>query len=114
MEKFINHLLGDIELHYFLALLTFAMIGVIISLLIHATNRNAESLRSPYRFNFFFLLRDNWQRIVLNFILIVVTIRFSPDIFGYQVTPFTALLIGVSYDKLGEWLRNKNVLDKKQ
>ncbi len=114
MNKFLQHLLGTMDVPYFFALVFFAMTGAVISLLIHASNRNKESMNTPYRFNFWFLIRDNWQRVILNLILIVVTIRFCTEITGYKITEFVALLIGVFYDKLGEFLRNKNILDKKQ
>lgn len=58
------------------------------------------------------MLKDNWQRITLNAILMVVTIRFCKEITGMDLNMFVALLLGVSYDKLGELLRNKKVLDQ--
>jgi hypothetical protein len=70
-------------------------------------------MRTPFKFSFSFLIEDNGQRILLNLLLIIVAIRFSKEILGFEVKPFTALLIGVSFDKLSELLRNSNFLDKK-
>jgi hypothetical protein len=106
-------LLADLTTEYFLAMLLFALLGVIISLLIHSTNRSPGSKRSPYRFTFSFLFRDNGQRLILNTLLILVTLRFSQELLGVTIKPFVALLIGVSFDKLSEFLRNTNILDKK-
>jgi hypothetical protein len=106
-------LLGDLEPQNFIAMLFFALIGVAISILVHSTNRDPGSKRSPYRFTLSFILRDNGQRILLNALLIVVVIRFSKEILGFEIKPFIALLIGISFDKLSELLRNSNLIDKK-
>lgn len=76
----LERLLGTTDITYLLAIFLFAMIGVAISLLIHATNR-----KEGKKFNLFILLSDNWKRILLNFLLIVVTIRFCNEIIGLQL-----------------------------
>jgi len=107
---FSQSILGGYTIPHVVALLVFAMAGVLISLLIHSTNRDKGSPNTPVKFSLWFLLKDNWKRILLNLLLIVVTIRFCQEITGLQVTEFIALLIGVSYDKLSEFLQNKQVL----
>ena len=113
MNKLLNHLLGPQDIWSFIACLLFALVGITISLLIHATNRYKESEKSPYKFSFSFLIKDNWQRILLNILLILMTIRFCKEITGLDLNMFVALLIGMAYDKLAEWLRNKCIIDKK-
>jgi len=106
-------LLGGITPQHFLAMLIFSLLGVMISLLVHSTNRDPNAMRTPYKFNLWFLIHDNIQRVALNILLIVVAIRFSKEILGFEIKPFVALLIGVSFDKLSELLRNSNFIDKK-
>lgn len=108
----LEHIFGTTDISKFFACVFFALIGTAISLLIHATNRDKNSMKTPYRFNFTFLIADNWQRILLNFLLIVITIRFCKELTGMNLNMFVSLIIGVGYDKLGELLRNKCVIDK--
>jgi hypothetical protein len=109
----IKHLLGGLNPDQFAACVFFALVGVVISLLIHATNRDKNAPRTPVKFSFSFLLADNWQRILLNLLMILVTLRFCKEITGYDINMFVALVIGLAYDKLGELLRNKCIIDKK-
>lgn len=108
-----NLLLGGLQPQNFFAMLFFAAIGATISILVHSTNRDPGATRSPFSYDFFFLFKDNWQRIVLNFLLILVVIRFSQELLGFEIKPFVALLVGISFDKLSELLRNSNLIDKK-
>lgn len=108
-----NLLLGDLQPQNFFAMLFFAFVGAIISILVHSTNRDPGATRSPFSYNFNFLLKDNGQRILLNVLLIVVVIRFSQELLGFEIKPFVALLVGISFDKLSELLRNSNLIDKK-
>lgn len=111
MNTVFQHLLGTSDTAKFIACVLFALIGTVISLLVHATNRNKNSAKTPYKFSFVFLIADNWQRIVLNLLLILVTIRFCKEVTGLELNMFVSLLIGISYDKIGEYLRNKCVID---
>ena len=106
-------LLGNLPIQNFLAMLFFAAVGALISILVHSTNRDPGASRSPISFDIGFMLRDNGQRIMLNVLLIGVVIRFSQELLGFEIKPFIALLIGVSFDKLSELLRNSNLIDKK-
>lgn len=112
MEKvtFLERMLGTNDVSFLAAVLLFALVGVVISLLIHASNRNPDSYTSPRKFNFWYLIRDNWKRILLDVLLVLVTVRFSQDLVGLKLTELTGLLIGVSYDKIAEWLQNKKIL----
>lgn len=112
MEKvtFLERMLGTNDVPFLAAVLAFALIGVVISLLIHASNRRPESYTSPRRFSFLYLIQDNWKRILLDVLLVLVTVRFSQEVIGLKLTEFTALMIGESFDKIAEWLQNKNIL----
>lgn len=107
----IKEILGTETWQAFTILLFFAFVGVAISLLIHANNRDPQSASTPYQFSFKFLLLDNWKRIALNLLLIYVTIRFFTDITGLQLKSFYALAIGIGYDQLAKVVKDKtNIL----
>lgn len=110
MNQFLIHVLGTSDVPKLMALIFFAYLGALISLLIHATSR-AE--KNTVAFNFIYLVKDNAARIILNVILIAVSIRFFNDITGREVNMWGALAMGVTYDKLLELFRNLNLLDKK-
>jgi hypothetical protein len=114
MKEFASLLLGNVSLPMFFGLFFFAMIGVFINLLIHATTRDQNSPATPVKFSFRFLLWDNWKRIVLSILLIYVSIRFVSMFFAITVDGkneyylFAALLIGFGFDKLGELIKKKS------
>jgi hypothetical protein len=112
-DKLVTEILGQSTPLHFFVLFVWAMVGVIISLLIHATNRDVASTRTPVKFNFLFLLKDNAGRVVLNLLLIIVTLRFCKEITGFDINQFVAFCIGICYDKLAELLRNANIIIKK-
>lgn len=85
----------------------FAIVGVIISLLIHSNKRDVNAPTTPYKFKLTFLLLDNWKRIVLNLLLIYITIRFFKEITGVELSLFFCLLVGIGFDKLAEWIKTK-------
>lgn len=103
-----ERLFGTVDISYAVSILAFALIGVAISLLIHSTNRDKKKSDTP-KFSFKILIKDNWKRILLNVLLILVTIRFCKQITGLQLNEFIALLIGISFDKLSEFLQNKKI-----
>lgn len=84
-----------------------ALIGVSISLLLHAQTRDKYSPATPVKFSIGFLIVDNWKRVVLSLLLIYVFIRFFPEIFGINLSLFWCLAIGLSLDKLAQWLKDK-------
>jgi len=109
---FIQNVMDGLTVSDFFSALFFALIGVIISLLMHAVGRDLTSTTTPVKFSFKFLLKDNWKRILLSLLLIVVTIRFLPDLTGLKFNMFYALCIGLAWDKLSEYIKTKsNILD---
>jgi hypothetical protein len=114
MKEFLNLFVGNMGYTMFAALFVFAMIGVAINLLMHANTRDQNSPDTPVKFSFKFLLLDNWKRILLAFLLIYVSIRFTSLLFVIDVTGnnelylFAAVIIGFIYDKLGEMLKEKS------
>lgn len=113
MTEFLSLLLGTTSLPMFAALFTFAMVGVLINLLFHATTRDQNSTDTPVQFSLKFLFTDNWKRIVLSVLLILVTIRFMSLFFDIEVIGnnelylFGSLVVGFIFDKLGEIFKER-------
>ena len=112
MNEFISLLIGNISGPMFAALFLFSMIGVAINLLLHATTRDPSSPNTPVGFSIQFLLWDNWKRILLSVLLILVTIRFMAIFFEIDISNreyylFAALIVGFIFDKLGEIFKQK-------
>lgn len=116
MKEFITLLIGEISYPMFAALFVFAMIGLFINLLIHATTRDQNSTSTPVAFSFKFLIWDNWKRIILVWLTIFISIRFASMIFDFETGNknwylIAAVLIGLAYDKLAEiWKEKTNWL----
>lgn len=102
------YIFGNMDFNMFVASLLFALVGVLISLLLHATTRDQNSESTPVKFSFLFMLKDNWKRILLSIILVIVTIRFLKELTGLELNMFFSLCIGLVYDKLAEYLKSKS------
>lgn len=112
MENY-SYVLGFTSLQAFLAMCFFAAIGIIISLLIDSQKRNQNSTRTPVKFSWWFLLKDNWKTILLTALVVLMTLRFVtsffPDQFigeevgtaeGLEKWMFGSLIIGLSFNQL--------------
>lgn len=114
MSEFFQLILGVTSIAMYAALLFFACIGILINLLFHATTRDQNSTNTPEKFSLKFLLWDNWKRIVLSILVILMLIRFVSFFFDFDVVNnnelylFLSLLIGVSFDKAAEILKNRS------
>jgi hypothetical protein len=115
MKEFATTLLGDQTLSHFAALLFFALFGTAVSLLIQATTRDVSSPATPVYFSWPFFFSDNWKRITLGFMLILIALRFTPQLFGMPINEWWALAIGFSLDKVAQALKDRtNVLGQKK
>jgi hypothetical protein len=102
-----EQILGTDSYQAFITQYFFAMVGATISLLLHGANRDVKEPSTPNCFSFSFLLKDNWKRILLNLLVIFVTIRFFKEITGYKLSLFFCLAIGIGYDKLLQFMKDK-------
>jgi len=107
----LHYILGTDNYDYLLFLLIYAVIGIGVSLIIHYSRRNPSI--NPTKFNLWYWFRDNAKRLALNFILILIAIRFSSEFIGIHQGGFTAFLIGVFNDQLADFLQNKGILRKR-
>lgn len=106
-EEFLQHLLGPQSIAWWLAASVWAFIGAILSLYFYAeNNRDKLSPTTPVKFSFWFMLRDNLLRLVVGFILAMIALRFSAEIFGGAPTIYLGIVYGISSDKLAQYLHN--------
>lgn len=92
------------------AAFVFALIGHALVLLGGTMLRNPASPASPVKFSFSYLLWDNAKRIFYVLLLIIVGIRFLPDLTGMQVTSWGGLLVGAGLDSLALLIKQKTRL----
>lgn len=116
MQTFINYITGTTDYPFYMAQWFFAIVGLAISILLHARTRDKQSDNTPDQFSFRFLILDNYKRLFLSVLLIFIFIRF-PDMLLTnfpaletlsEIRLGSALLIGLMLDKLAEWLKTKN------
>ena len=120
MENY-SYLLGFIPLSMFLAMIGFATIGVIARLLVDAQSRDQNSVKTPVKFSFWFLLKDNWKTIILTFLAVLITLRFAGSVFPDQFSSedlasplgkekwlFGSLLVGYLFNSLLQYLKEKS------
>jgi hypothetical protein len=96
------------------AAFVFALIGHFLVLVGGTQFRDPKSGESPHDFSWKYLLRDNAKRISYVLLLIVVSLRFMPDLFNFQVTAWGGFLVGVGLDGIALVIKQKTkILDPK-
>lgn len=112
-KDIISQLLGSGDLGFYIAALIFSMVGVVISLLISSSKRDQTNPSTPNDFSWGYLILDNAKRILLALLLILVTLRFSTELIGANLTMWGALLIGLGWDRLAAYLKEKGMFEQK-
>ena len=127
MENY-SYVFGIVPSTMFFAMMVFAALGVLFALLIDSTKRDKSSKTTPEKFNFWFLLLDNWKTILLSALAVLLTLRFAPILFPDQFTLenlqmplgvekwlFGSLLIGMLYNTLLQvWKQKADILKAKR
>jgi len=106
-EHFYSILSGETPGHIFFGFIFFAAIGIALSLSLHANSRDVNSTRTPVKFDFWFLIRDNAKRLLATVLTVYIALRFTPEIFNVTLTNFWAFTIGMGLDKLTEVIKLK-------
>lgn len=106
-QDIIIGLLGGQQPSQFLVNILFALIGVVLTMLLSTTFRDIDSKRTPVEFSWSFFLQDNIKRLIAGIIMIFLALRFTPDIFGVQLSNWLAVIIGLINDSLALLIRNK-------
>lgn len=97
-EQFLIYFFGTVNVYLITSCFFFGCVGVFIMMLFDIMGRDKNSKYSSKRFDFKYFYRDNAPRFLLNFLLMLVCIRFSVDIINKPMDQFTALVFGVISD----------------
>lgn len=118
--ELLHNIIGDVSVQWFISMMLFALVGATINLLLNVSERDKNSDNTPYHFSLKFMLLDNWKRMLSTLLLIFVFVRFMPLVLPSDILStikdedallFMALIIGYSFDKLSEILKDKlNIL----
>jgi hypothetical protein len=85
----------------------FLIAGVFVSLYLETRGRDIKSKRTPEKFSFKFLAKDNALRLATSLALAFIGFKFSNEMFGVAGSDFTAFTIGVTFDKVIESIKIK-------
>lgn len=96
-EYFIG-LLGNRTIVGWLLAFTFILVGVIISLCIQSMQRDKLSKSTPYKWNFWFLLRDNFTRFIGSVFIAFALVRFGEEITGKYLSDIGCFTLGLCFD----------------
>ena len=124
MENY-SYVFGLAPAGLFIAELIFAVIGMLMALLGDATTRDQNSINTPQKFSFWFLIKDNWKTIVLSILAVLITLRFAPLLFSDQFTTealdqpmgkekwlLGSFFIGLAFNGLLQFLKDKSTILK--
>src|ERR1035437_5488196 len=111
-SQLIQNLIGPTSLVDYVSSCIFALIGVFISLMLHASKRDVNSTATPVQFSFSFLLKDNYKRILTGIVMVLICLRFLKELTGLDLNMFYALAIGICNDKIVQIIKLKtNIFD---
>lgn len=111
MSPFLQELLGkNNDPGVMLAAFVFALIGHAIVLLGGTMLRQPASPDSPQKWSLSYLIYDNAKRILYVLLLVMVGIRFLPDLTGLQVTGWGGFLVGSGLDLVALAIKQKTKL----
>lgn len=114
IDEYLIEILGDKSLATWLASFTFVLIGSIVSLRVIAFTRDKTSDTTPYKFNLWFMFRDNAPRLIGSIFVAFSFIRFGEQLTGKVFNDFMCFVLGLAFDValyfLAEW--SKKARDK--
>jgi len=110
-----NYLTGATDPTFFLWCLFFAGLGILFVLLMGTRLRDPASVNSPAKFSWAYLWSDNIRRILASILAVYLSLRFMPDLFGWELNEWKALLVGTAWDGIALFLKQKtNWLETKK
>lgn len=110
MSTFISELLGKNDPGLLAAAFAFAILGHGLVLLGGTALRQPKSPLSPQKFSLPYLLYDNGKRILYVLLLIVASLRFMPDLFGFQLSAWGGFLVGFGLDSVALLIKQRTKL----
>ncbi len=103
----IQQIIGSTDYSTFFAAIFFGFIGAFTMMLVEATTRDLKTNRSPENFSWGFFFKDNVARFFTNLLLVIIVIRFAPNLINEQISTFWGFVIGLGSDKLAVLIKNK-------
>ena len=100
MEEFLKSILGDYSAGLWFAYFFFALLGAAAFSWIEVSNRDKNSVKTPFKFRWNFFVSDNLKRYIATGILIYIQFRFFKDLSGSALSEYVAFLIGFGSDGL--------------
>lgn len=102
-------IIGPGHIGAFLGFIVIAYLCAFVSLLWEASDRDLQSPNSPVRFSWAFLFSANLKRIIANLVLVPLMVRWLYPKFSIEAMVLTAMLIGICFDRLFMFLKNKGI-----
>lgn len=100
INEVIAELLGSYKASFYITYFIFVMLGIIVSLRIGALNRDKTSSNTPYKFSLWFLIQDNFLRVLGSFAFVFLSIRLGVELFGVVPEYYSAVIMGLSFDQV--------------
>lgn len=106
-HDFLGYFFGTNDYALVAACFVYGLIGMFIMMLIDIINRDESSKRTPPDFSVKWFFKDNKARFLLNFLLMLVFMRFSADFLREPTSPKSSVIIGFFSDVIAIIVRNK-------
>ena len=100
LSEFLHTFMNNMTIMNFLVFLTWAYIGMFISLGLDLSKRKPASKSSPKKLSGKYYISDNTKRLLLSFILIPISILVFGELFGMEINNDRAMFIGLCADEL--------------
>lgn len=89
------------------AYIVLAILGTILFTGMEVGLRDETSPKTPKKFSWGFLAKDNVKRYLFTLLLIFIQLRFFKELNGVDLTPYTAILIGFGADGIAGFSKKK-------
>jgi len=114
-KQVIQEIIGTQSPAVMLGALFFALVGILFVLLMGTTVRDVRSVQSPVHFSWNYLFCDNAKRIYAGLLAVLISIRFAPELFNFDLKVWHGFMIGTVWDGLAFFIKqHTNFLDPKK
>jgi len=104
----VANLMGNFPLSFYITYFIYVMFGILVSLRLQALKRDKNSVCTPYKFSWSFLMMDNLKQWIGSLVFVFLTIRLGAEMFNKVPTWPSAVIMGLGFDYtlslLGKWL----------
>lgn len=103
-QEILTYVLGDMKLSEMIACCAFGFVGILVHTIYKVLKRDPLTPYSPIHFSFKYLISDNFKRILLSILLILIGIPllifFSENFLGLTPNLWVSIGIGFGFDSL--------------